>query len=302
MYDFIGDIHGHSEALEALLKKLDYHKTAGVYRHPERKVIFVGDFVDRGPDSRGALTLARNMCEADMAQAVMGNHEYNAICLYEQHENGEYYRARTYKNLRQQAMCLLNFRKDPDVYQDFRKWMMSLPVFLELPNGIRVAHASWDNALIDFMKSEYGGGQINTKFLKESRVEGTKERDVVGACLVGQELELPAGVTFNDSDGRARNDMRVKWWADPNGKTYKEVGLSGDFPNDPIPQEVIDTIKTYPETDPIFFFGHYWLKGTPHIQKPNICCLDFSIAKNGVLTAYRYDGEEVLDNKNLVWV
>jgi len=281
---------------------MGYEQKAGAYRHPERKAVFVGDFVDRGPDSRGALSIARAMCESQRALAVMGNHEYNAICLYEQHENGEYYRPRTFKNIRQQAHCLLNFRKDPELYQDYRHWMMSLPLFLELPNGIRVAHASWDNQLIQFMKENYGGGVMSAKFLEASRKEGNPERDVIGACLVGQEIELPIGITFNDSDGRPRSDMRVKWWDDPQGKTFKEIGLSGSFPDLPVPQEVVDTIATYPENDPPFFFGHYWLTGTPQIRKKNVCCLDFSIAKGGLLAAYRWNGEDALKNENFVWV
>jgi len=302
LYDFIGDIHGHADALRALLKKLGYSEQAGVCRHPERKAVFVGDFIDRGPNSREALSIARNMVEADQALATMGNHEYNAICLYEQHENGEYYRRRTFKNIRQQARCLMNFRQDPELYADYRKWMRNLPLFLELPEGLRVAHASWNTEHIDFMKAECGSGVMSDEFLKASRIEGKKEREVIGSCLVGQELELPPGVSFNDSDGRARNDMRVKWWSDPHGKTFNEIGLSGEFPEEPVPDEIADTIYTYPETDPLFFFGHYWLQGIPHIQKKNVCCLDFSVAKGGVLTAYRWNGESELNNEHLLWV
>ena len=48
MYDIIGDIHGHADELEKLLEKLDYSWTDGCYRHSNRKVIFLGDFIDRG--------------------------------------------------------------------------------------------------------------------------------------------------------------------------------------------------------------------------------------------------------------
>jgi hypothetical protein len=39
----------------------------------------VGDFVDRGPHQRDVLKIARDMCEAETASAVLGNHEFNAI-------------------------------------------------------------------------------------------------------------------------------------------------------------------------------------------------------------------------------
>ena len=59
-YDVIGDIHGHSDELEVLLQKLGYIRANGVYSHPTgRKVVFVGDFIDRGPKIRETLHLVR---------------------------------------------------------------------------------------------------------------------------------------------------------------------------------------------------------------------------------------------------
>lgn len=49
MYDLIGDIHGHASELVKLLAALGYSKHKGVYKHPERQAIFLGDFIDRGP-------------------------------------------------------------------------------------------------------------------------------------------------------------------------------------------------------------------------------------------------------------
>lgn len=47
--DFIGDIHGHTVELASLLIKLGYNNNKGYFSHPEgRKVVFVGDFIDRG--------------------------------------------------------------------------------------------------------------------------------------------------------------------------------------------------------------------------------------------------------------
>ena len=82
-YDVIGDIHGHSDELEVLLQKLGFVKVNGVYSHPGgRKVVFVGDFIDRGPKIRETLYLVRDMVLSGNAQAVMGNHEYNAVCFH----------------------------------------------------------------------------------------------------------------------------------------------------------------------------------------------------------------------------
>ncbi|MGW5615774.1 polynucleotide kinase-phosphatase [Streptomyces sp. NPDC003877] len=71
-FDIIGDIHGCASELEALLDKLGY--TDGV--HPEgRTAVFVGDLVDRGPDSPGVLRRVMSMVKSGNALCVPGNHE-----------------------------------------------------------------------------------------------------------------------------------------------------------------------------------------------------------------------------------
>ena len=70
MYDLIGDIHGHAAELESLLRRMDYRERAGAWRHPERTAIFVGDFLDRGPEIRATLRLVRAMLEAGSARSV----------------------------------------------------------------------------------------------------------------------------------------------------------------------------------------------------------------------------------------
>ena len=80
-YDIIGDVHGRATKLKALLGELGYQQDgSGVYRHPERTAVFVGDLVDRGTEQLEALQLVKAMVDAGSAQIVMGNHEFNAIC------------------------------------------------------------------------------------------------------------------------------------------------------------------------------------------------------------------------------
>jgi protein phosphatase len=80
-FDIIGDVHGCLTELEALLHKLGYGATdCGAPSHPEgRRVIFVGDLVDRGPDSPGVLRLVMDMVEAGSALAVPGNHDLKLV-------------------------------------------------------------------------------------------------------------------------------------------------------------------------------------------------------------------------------
>ena len=56
-YDLVGDIHGHADTLHRLLHKLDYAEVEGVFRHPQRRMIFVGDFIDRGAFTRQVIDL-----------------------------------------------------------------------------------------------------------------------------------------------------------------------------------------------------------------------------------------------------
>ncbi|MDX3577375.1 polynucleotide kinase-phosphatase [Streptomyces sp. FL07-04A] len=71
-FDIIGDIHGCASELESLLSKLGY--ADGV--HPEgRQAVFVGDLVDRGPDSPAVLRCVMSMVKSGNALCVPGNHE-----------------------------------------------------------------------------------------------------------------------------------------------------------------------------------------------------------------------------------
>lgn len=84
-FDFIGDVHGCADELQALLDQLGYvpvavEKEPGwsplCYQHPEgRKAAFVGDLVDRGPRALDVLSITRNMVEHGSAICVPGNHD-----------------------------------------------------------------------------------------------------------------------------------------------------------------------------------------------------------------------------------
>lgn len=77
-FDFIGDVHGCLDELVTLLGELGYEVAAdrSTARHPDgRTAFFVGDLVDRGPDSPGVLRLVMGMVRDGTASCVPGNHE-----------------------------------------------------------------------------------------------------------------------------------------------------------------------------------------------------------------------------------
>lgn len=75
-FDFIGDVHGCLPELRELLTRLGYRlEGETVAPPPGRTAVFLGDLVDRGPDSAGTLRLVMNMVRAGAALCVPGNHD-----------------------------------------------------------------------------------------------------------------------------------------------------------------------------------------------------------------------------------
>jgi predicted MPP superfamily phosphohydrolase len=144
-YDVIGDIHGHADVLRRLLLQMDYREEEGVFRHPDRQVIFVGDFIDRGPEQRDVLHIARNMCEAGAALAVMGNHEFNALGWAEPDGSGGFLRPHTEKNRDQHERFLDQIGEGSGAHGEALKWFRTLPIWLDFP-GLRVVHACWNSS------------------------------------------------------------------------------------------------------------------------------------------------------------
>ena len=83
-FDLIGDVHGCATELRALLEGLGYRiegtREAPVVTPPEgRQALFLGDLVDRGPDSPGVLYLAMAMVESGAALCIPGDHEVKLL-------------------------------------------------------------------------------------------------------------------------------------------------------------------------------------------------------------------------------
>ena len=75
-FDLIADLHGCIDELRALVELLGYDLEGDVLRHPAgRRVVFVGDLVDRGPDTPGVLRIAMASEAAGTSFSVIGNHD-----------------------------------------------------------------------------------------------------------------------------------------------------------------------------------------------------------------------------------
>lgn len=95
--------------------------------------------------------------------------------------------------------------------------------------------------------------------------------------------------------------MRVKWWKNLVGASFKSYGIGADFKDEPIPAELQKGF--YKPDDVPVFIGHYWLsQESPTLRSPPVCCTDFSVAKDGKLVTYRWSRGEALSDDNFVWV
>ncbi len=63
----IGDIHGEREMLEELLDRLPLE--------PDDRLVFIGDYIDRGPDSKGVVDLLVEVARERACTFLLGNHE-----------------------------------------------------------------------------------------------------------------------------------------------------------------------------------------------------------------------------------
>ncbi|WP_292505240.1 metallophosphoesterase family protein [Methylobacterium sp.] len=75
----IGDIHGCADALDRLLALIDHHSAGR-----PRSLVFLGDYIDRGPDSDAVIARLRALegCEPGCVTCLMGNHEALLIDAY----------------------------------------------------------------------------------------------------------------------------------------------------------------------------------------------------------------------------
>ena len=301
MYDIIGDVHGHADQLVNLLKKLGYIPTDGYYKHPTRKAVFVGDFINRGPKIRETLHIVRTMVENGSAHAVLGNHEMYAILYYLRDTEGKYYKKRIPKYKLQINQTLDEFIPYKDEFKSHLKWLRTLPMFLDFGN-IRIIHACWDDENIQLIKNMVTGPKLTKTILREIALNETKFSESFWETCKGIDFQMPKDLLVFDDEGRPHRTFRMKWWVNAEGKTFKEVSLESRFelPAYTIPQEIVKSRAPYPENAPLVFCGHYGLVDTFGILSQNVCCVDTGVSRIGKLVAYRWEGEKKLEKSNFV--
>jgi hypothetical protein len=166
-YDILPDIHGQSEKLKHRLSELGYCHADGTWGHPhaDRHCVFLGDFIDSGPDNAGVIGIVRRMIDDGRASAIMGNHELNAIHFHTADpETGDPIRPHTKENGSQHESFLNEFPLGAQRTAEVIDWMKTLPLFLEY-SGFRVVHACWNEATINALKAVAPTGRFSDEQL-----------------------------------------------------------------------------------------------------------------------------------------
>jgi len=307
-YDLIGDIHGCGETLIELLEQMGYSKRGGVYQHPKRKVVFLGDIVDRGPHIRLACHVVRDMVDGGHADIVMGNHEYNVVTYCTEAPPGmrqPFLRPHTKRNSFIVEQTLEQFANYPHEFNEFLDWFVDLPLFLDYEH-FRVVHACWDQGMIDEYLMRYGDNKLHRNMLAESVNTRSFIYKFLDRMLRGTSLKLPDGRAMTAKDGMVRQFFRTKFWEDE-PERYSDVV----FQPDPLPDDIEHALLSREEREQLLFYGpqekplfigHYWMQGLPAPIVPNIACLDYSAVKYGRLAAYRMDTERSLQPGKFTWI
>ncbi|WP_289005032.1 metallophosphoesterase, partial [uncultured Kingella sp.] len=135
--DIIGDVHGQFEALQNLLHYLGY-SPAG--KHPQgRKLVFVGDLIDRGPDSPAVADWAKQAIHAGNAFMVLGNHEINLLAHEPKDGSGWFFDCRAGKDSRNYAPWQ---RQPENGKKALVQFFAEQPLVLQRPD-LRIVHAAW---------------------------------------------------------------------------------------------------------------------------------------------------------------
>lgn len=222
--DIVGDIHGEIVALVDLMKRLGYDTDGD---HPEgRRLVFLGDFVDRGPDSAGVMERVMAMAARGVAFAVLGNHELNLLAGKNVDDNAWYFGS--------EKPELDKLKIDGRRRSKLDEFMKSLPVAMER-DDLRVVHAAWHGPSIDLIREKSEAVGVFKRF------RATIDRELIDAGIEDElDIELArqnrnpikmltsgpekkAAQPFHSS-GKFREVERAKWWDDYREEAFVVFG------------------------------------------------------------------------------
>lgn len=209
--DLVGDVHGEITALEGLLHHLGYWADG---THADgRRLVFLGDLVDRGPDSPAVVRRVRDLVNHGGALAVMGNHDLHAVRRKKKSFNtwllghGPVESTETPVGSERERDEIIAF-------------LRTLPLALER-DDLRVVHACWDDEALALLQLERDPGEALVRHHDRVAAGFAAHADEVSLALAhqnqnpvrvitsGPEMRAPAPFF---SAGRVRTECRRPWW------------------------------------------------------------------------------------------
>lgn len=299
--DIVGDIHGEIEALQALLGQLGYDQQ-GI--HPrDRRLVFVGDLCDRGPDSPAVVELVKGLVDAGLAQCLLGNHELN-ILLSSSKSGNRWFLDPDHEEMHPAAE-FGHSQIAPDSHKS--KWLnffASLPLALERED-LRVVHAAWIPGEIAALRQATGSSaEIYRRYEEQTRkaveMEGLhhrleSEKGRWHHLLEDRNAHIPLLTATGEWDERIQMGNPVRVATSGVERLAREpFWSSGKW-------RMCDRVRwwdEYEEAVPVVI-GHYWrqvapVSGSSHASskpelfgetaptdwlgaKSNVFCVDFSV-------------------------
>jgi hypothetical protein len=250
--DVVGDVHGEIDALRDLLRHLGYSDSGA---HSGRRLVFVGDLTDRGPDSPAVVALVSELVYAGRAQCVLGNHDFNLLLGRKKVGNHWFFGEPEAPDA--------DSRDAPQARADERAraavvgFFARLPLALERPD-CRVVHACWNPAMIELARNEASAVSLFAEFktrikegLRQLGIRDDIEREMeqqnrnpVKVLTSGR--ERPAASSF-EAGGRVRRLERADWWAGYRDEPLCVFGHYGRvlLPGESAPGELFDDANRY---------------------------------------------------------
>ncbi|CAE7214360.1 prpE [Symbiodinium sp. CCMP2592] len=284
--DIVADIHGECGALTSLLDHLGYD---GNGEHSEgRRLVFLGDLVDRGPDSPGVVRLVRHLVEKGKAQCILGNHELNL--LRNEHKHGNHWFYGEPEVIRKdKAAQSFQVLADEAFRSEVREFFLTLPMALEREDLI-VVHAAWDEASAEKLRS-FDGNAIGAYDFFDKQIQAA----IVAENITDQdEIDMreqnlnPIKVMSSGYEGRAaepffaggkmRTLERLRWWESYEAKDDRLVVIGHywrRFLDEVSPQVSEKYPKGFAPSGADMFPGYSpsSLLG----KKKKVMCVDFSV-------------------------
>jgi hypothetical protein len=145
--DVVGDVHGEIDALEDLLRVLGY-RGRGEHR-AGRRLVFIGDLCDRGPDSPAVVERVAGMVREGTAQCLLGNHELNLLRGARKQANGWFFER---DHDRERGLYgTARSPRDAAQRRAILGFFATLPLALERED-LRLVHACWDDDRIEELR------------------------------------------------------------------------------------------------------------------------------------------------------